>query len=232
MNSQQFYTPRLTFVSKVFIIITVSLFLISSVLRASMGSGLEGVLGLSSHFFFRGGFHTLVTYPFLGTGLFEVLFDCLLLWFIGCELEGMWGKAKYFILALFSTILSGVIYLAVSQISPSLSAYPLTGLAGICNALLVAYALIYPDRYFSFFMIFPIKAKWFCLILLGMQLYLGIFSPGASLAWGHMGGMLAGFLFMKWPKLRSFKTSMPSRPKKKGNLRLIKDEDNDPKYWH
>ena len=232
MSYQQFYTPRLTFVSKIFIILTVSFFLLSSVLRLSMGSGLEATLGLSSAFFFRGGFHTLITYPFLGTGLFEVIFDCMMIWFLGCELEAMWGRLKYFMLALMATLLSGVVYLAVSLLFPSLSTYPLTGLAGICNALLVAYALIYPDRYFSFFMIFPIKAKWFCLILLGMQLYLGIFSPGASLAWGHMGGMLAGLLFIKWPRMGSFKMNLPSRPKKKGNLRLVNGEDNDPKYWH
>lgn len=231
MNSYQFYTPKLTFISKWMIILTVALFLLSSILNLSMGGGLVPYLGLSANTFFSGGIHTILTYPFMGTGLFEVIFDCLLIWFLGCELEAMWGRVKYVFLAVFATLLSAAVFLAVCLLFPSLSSYPLTGLAGICNAMLVAYAMIYPDRYFSFFMIFPMKAKWFCLILLGMQLYLGVFTPGATLAWGHMGGMLAGFLFIKWPNLSQIKSSLPSKPKKKGNLKLIKGNDDTPKYW-
>ncbi len=232
MNSYKFYTPRLTFISKIIIIATVAIFLLSSVLELSMGGGLKPFLGLTATGFISGGIHTIFTYPFMGTGLFEVIFDCLLVWFIGCELEALWGRGKYLLLGLFATLLSGVIYLAVSLVFPSVSGLALTGLAGFCNALLVAYAILYPDRYFSFFMIFPIQAKWFCLILLGMQLYLGIFSPGAVLAWGHMGGMLAGFLFMKWPQIGTFKGISSSKPKRKGNLKLVKGNDNTPKYWH
>lgn len=231
MNSYQFYTPRLTFISKIIIIATVAIFLLSSVLELSMGGGLKPFLGLTATGFVSGGIHTILTYPFMGTGLFEVIFDCLLVWFIGCELEALWGRGKYLLLALFATLLSAAIYLAVSLVFPSVGGVALTGLAGFCNALLVAYAVLYPDRYFSFFMIFPIQAKWFCLILLGMQLYLGIFSPAGVLAWGHMGGMLAGFLFMKWPKFGTFKGISSSKPKRKGNLKLVKGDDDTPKYW-
>lgn len=231
MNSSQFYTPKMTRINKMIIIATVSLFILSSVMSLSGGGSLALYLGLSLDFFLRGGVHTLFTFPFVGTGLFEVLFDCLLLWFLGCELEALWGRTKYLFLLLFSTLLSAVTYLAVCLMFPTLSSLSLTGLATFCNAMLVAYALIYPNRNFSFFMIFPIPAKWFCLILLGMQLYLGIFTPGATQAWGHMGGMLAGLLFIKGAKLTQLKKPSSLAPKKKNHLKLVKDEDNTPKYW-
>jgi len=237
MNSYQIHTPRLLPVSKIFIVMTVFIFLLSSVLKVTIGLDLAPFLGLSSSLFFKGGIYSIVTYPFMGTGLFEVIFDSLLIWFLGSELEALWGKVKYLGLAFFAAFLSGAVFLFVGLFFPSLSLYPLTGLAGVCNAMLVIYAMLYPERYFSFMMIFPLKAKWFCLILLGMQLYLGIFSPGAALAWGHMGGMLAGYLFMKfWQmKIKGISFSLMSKKlksPKKGKLHLIKGEDSDQKYWH
>ena len=85
-----------------------------------------------------------------------------------------------------------------------------------------------------FFTFFPVKAKWFCLILIGMLTYQGIFTPGAAGAWGHLGAMASGFGFMFFASRNSL--SLPSfgqkkRPKSKANLRIVKDDDEEgPKH--
>ena len=40
------------------------------------------------------------------------------------------------------------------------------------------------------------QAKWFVILLIGMNLYHGFFTPGGMFAWAQIGAMIAGFLWM------------------------------------
>ena len=232
--------PPLTKVNKFIIISVVSAFLIQAILKASLDINLSMYLGLSGHMIGKGFLHQIFTYSFIGTSLFEVLFDGLILWFIGADLESLWGARRYIYYLTSAALGGGLIFLIVQYLffagGPSF-ALPLTGPGGICYALLMAYAILFPNR-ILYMIIFPIKAKWFCLILLGIQLYLGFFSGGKVLFWGHPGAMLSGFIFMiivSNPELKSyFSKNKKVKKKDRSHLSLVKDDDNDdpPKYWH
>jgi membrane associated rhomboid family serine protease len=216
------------------------IFLLSSILKASGVANLVSLLGLSPAMFFSGHIYEIFTYPFIASGIFDVLFNGLLLWFIGSELESQWGMRRYIYFLLTCTIGSGIIYLLVSSLflsGENLFSYPLYGMHGAGSALCLAYAVLYPDRIFTFMLIFPMKAKYFCMILIGMLLFNGFFTPAKVLAWGHLGAMAFGYGWMmlissqKWKSMNT--PSMPKkRPKSKANLRIVEDDDEKPpKYW-
>jgi membrane associated rhomboid family serine protease len=250
----QFVLPKISLINKSIIIATVVLFLLNTIL-AKTGVSLYQYLGLSSPGFLKGFVWQVFTYPFMSTGLMEVVFGCIMIWFIGSELETMWGKKRYTYFLLFTWVGGGLMFLVMNTIFFGAAAV-LSGLAGATSALCLAYAIIFPDREFTFMLIFPMKAKYFCGILIAMSLYQGIFSGagGAVLAWGHLGAMLFGYLYMYLVSHPYFKSITPggnpttSKPdpgrkpgrgnenpwslgalnnKKKGHLSLVEDEDKD-----
>lgn len=259
----QIMVPTLSFINRVIIIASVALFLLDSILLKTVGVGLVPFLGLSAATFFKGFVWQLFTYPFVARGLIEVVFNALMIWFIGSELESLWGKKRYSYFLLFGWLGAGFIYLLVSALFFSGSpvyTLGLTGLAGISSALCLAYAILFPNREFTFMLLFPMKAKYFCAILIAMSLYQGIFSQGGALAWGHLGAMFFGYLYMFLVSHPYFKSIIPggrpdqggSKPMgrgkdknpwslgnfnkpKKGHLTLVENEDDDedpPKYLH
>ena len=242
MNQSQIQIPTLSKVNKYLLITMGVLFLLSSIMKASGGVGLVTHLGLSPAMFFSGHIYEIVTYPLIAGGIFDILFNGLLLWFIGSELESQWGTVRYCSFLVSSTLGAGLIYLLVGTVFLSdsgLYGYPLYGMHGAGAALCLAYAVLYPDRIFTFMLIFPMRAKYFCMILVGMLLFNGFFTPGKVLAWGHLGAMAFGYGWMHLissPKWKSFaakqEKNMKMRSKSKANLRIVKDDDEKPpKYW-
>ena len=168
------HVPKLSYVNKILIISISVLFLLNAVIQMASGAYLSHLLSLSGGFFFKGHIYQLVTYPFMATGIFEVVFDCLILWFIGSELEEMWGRQRYMMFLGVSAVVGGLLFIGVSSF---LSAWvPLKGPTAFTYPLLMAYSILFPTRTL-FLLFFPIQAKWFCLIIFAMQLYQGIFSP-------------------------------------------------------
>lgn len=223
----QIYLPRLTFINKIIIIASSVLFILDFIVH-----GLASYVGLSAAGVLSGNIFSLITYPFLSHSLIEVILNCLMLWLMGSEFEENWGRMRY--LKFLSTVVigGGLIYFLVcfSFFRNSLVfAFPLSGLSGIVSALCVAYAVIFPTRIFSFMMIIPIQAKYFCLILAAIALFQGFSGPSGVGAWGQLGAIGSGFLFMY---LVSRKKTQKSKPKGRAKLSIVKDQDQGPpKYW-
>lgn len=242
--------PQLTPVNKYLIITSIAVFIVQSALKGAAGVDLLPYLGLSAPMLLNGHIHQLITYSFIGGGLMEVLFTALLLWFIGSDLEYMWGKKKYITLAAVSAVGGGLFFVLVNVIffsSANVYYYPLHGLAGVANAYLLAYAFLFPTRQFLFMFIIPMQAKYFCWILIGIQVYMGVFSPAGSLAWGHLGAMGMGWLYMRLSDFAQFqgisleKLNLWKKGKKSAtrhHLKLVREDDDDtqsgdkpPRYW-
>ena len=99
----------------------------------------------------------------MAAGIFEVVFDCLILWFIGSELEEMWGRQRYMMFLGVSAVVGGLLFIGVSSF---LSAWvPLKGATAFTYPLLMA-LLDFISTRTLFLLFFPIQAKWFCLIIL------------------------------------------------------------------
>lgn len=225
--SNGIYLPTLTKCNKIIIIVLVACFLLFS-LTSQIMSGFSNIFALNPGTFFAGFIFQLVTYPLVAQGPIELIFNCLLFWFIGCELEKIWGVKRYLTFLAVSSLGGGIIYLLLAGPLLGLS-LSLSGTTGMTSALLIAYSIINPDQVFSFMLIFPMRAKYFCLLLIALQLYMGIFSPAGVLAWGHLGAMGSGFLYL----IFASRLKSRSRPKRKGHLRVVSSDDEEPpKYWH
>jgi membrane associated rhomboid family serine protease len=213
-------------------------FVLQSALSMLIALPLDVMLGLSAKHFLSGYFFQLLTYPLVGRGLIEVIFNGLMFWFIGCELEERWGRVRYISFLVASAIGGGLFYIIITGFifqSDMLFSLPLTGLSGVVGSLLLAYAIIYPDKIFTFMLIIPMKAKYFCMLLIGILLYMGIFSPSGVQSWGHLGAMLSGFFYLVWiTRSQAMTLKKLNTKRKSGHLRIIENEDktNPPKYWH
>jgi membrane associated rhomboid family serine protease len=217
------------------------IFILQTILQLSQNLSLLSFLGLSCSGIEHGLIYTFFTYPLFQTDLMSGLFSCLILWYTGSDLESSWGTKNYLKFIFTMTLLSGLFFLLIVSLFFShsfIAQLPLAGSSGLCFALLVAYAMIYPERYFSFFMLFPMKAMHFCLLLGAVQLYTALFSPVAKTTWGHLSSMGFAYLYLLWAQ-KGFSWSLPIFGRKKSSrasdlkkirhphLFLVKDDEDD-----
>lgn len=244
MNQSQIYLPKLTKINKILIIATSVLFILEFALERMYSQNLGGMFGLSAAQFMNGHIYTLFTYPFFSRSLIEVILNCLMIWLMGSEFESNWGTKRYLNFLLAVVLGGGLLFLSVSAVffkGTAIYTFPLVGMAGIVSSLCVAYAVIFPDRVFSFMMLIPVKAKYFCMILVAISLFQGLSGPTGVGAWGQLGGIVAAYLFMVLVSNRNFKTlsqkmgqltQIRSAKKSKAKLSIVKDDnETPPKYW-
>ena len=238
MSQYQFQAPPLTKINKSILIASGALFLLGTILNAVGGIKLIQWVGLSGSMVSSGMIFQLITYPFIETQLLGFLFNGLVVWFIGSELEKNWGSKIYLRFILICIIGVGLFHSLTSiMLLNGTSAFyaPLYGLSGINMAFLVSYAMLYPDRQMSMMMIFPMKAKTFCWILIGIEIYMAVFSNLAS-AWSHLMAMVLAFCVIKYQGRPLIKSMLQGKSggasRKKSHLHVVKDNDQDPpKYW-
>jgi membrane associated rhomboid family serine protease len=236
---RQIHLPTLSLINKFLIITSVAFFLLSSVIGLVAQTSLLPYLALSVQGLSQGFIHTLVTFPLIEGHLLSVVFNGLILWFLGSELEWSWGPRRYLSFVLASFVGGMGFFLLISLMTTPMAW--LAGLGSLSSALCVAYALMHPDRQFIFMLLFPMKAKYFCLLLAGISLYQGLFSGSRAQAFAQLGAMLAGYLFMGmfyqlWGQgMLNFAKKVKPKPRTqdRSHLKLVKKDDDDtPKYWH
>ncbi|HTY38978.1 MAG TPA: rhomboid family intramembrane serine protease [Bacteroidota bacterium] len=144
----------------------------------------------------------LVTYQFMHANFTHLLYNMFGLWMFGMEVEHVWGSRRFLGFYLLCGVAAGVSQLILapllepsSVISSSGMGIPTVGASGAVYAVLVAFAMMFPDRYIFLYFLLPIKAKYFIfgLIILGV-ISIGDQSAVANLA--HLGGAAAGFVYL------------------------------------
>lgn len=245
--SVQFAAPRMTPVVKIVLIASAALFLLQ-LIGESAGFSLSSIFGFVPAYLAKGWIWQPFTYAFLHAGLFHILFNLLVIWTVGTELEGTWGSrtftAFFFVCAVGAAITHGVFSLI--GIGPG-SLSPVIGSSGVVYGLLLAYGILFGDRTMYFFMLFPMPAKYFVMLLGGIELVSSVFYGRSGVSHlAHLGGMLFGFLFLlsmaAWRRrskesvkaAQAFKERQ-KRLKKAGHLRLVQGEEEDesgPKHWN
>jgi membrane associated rhomboid family serine protease len=138
-----------------------------------------------------------VSYAFLHGGVGHLFFNMLGLWMFGSELERLWGQRRY---AQF--LLAGVLTAAMAQLVITALAgsnVPTVGASGALYALLLAYGMLFPNRVIMpLFPPIPMKARTFVIVFGGLELLLGIMDVGGVAHFAHLGGMVGGFLMIRY----------------------------------
>lgn len=237
-----FQAPRITTTNKIILMVMFGLFLLHSIGGKFLNFTPLSFLALNASDFFHGHLYQILTYPWLQVGLFHFLFDALLFWFLGSELESQWGQRLYLTFLAWASLGGGLLYIGLSPFLGS--GMPLYGPLGLTSAMCLGYALVYKDRYLTFMFLFPMKAMHFCLLLIGIQIYMAIFSSQGLTALAHLGAMGGGYLYLNfksWNVRRKARTrAMPSAKRSRSHLQLVnkdekpnpeQDDKGGPKYW-
>ena len=140
----------------------------------------------------------LVTYGFLHGNLMHIAFNMFALWMFGRELEVMMGPRRFLTYFFTCVIGAGIVQLIVAHFQGGL--YPTVGASGGVFGILLAYGLAFPNRMIMLmFPPIPMKAKYFVLVFGLLELYLGISGNAPGVAnFAHLGGMLFGFLLLRY----------------------------------
>ncbi len=137
-----------------------------------------------------------VTYMFLHSGFWHIIFNMLTLWMFGMTLESDWGTQKFLQYYFLCGIGAALCVIAVS-IPANEMAVRTIGASGAIYGLLLAFGVLYPDTQILFSFLFPIKAKYMVLIL-GAIAFMSSFVPGSGISHiAHLGGMIFGYAFLK-----------------------------------
>ena len=139
-----------------------------------------------------------VTYMFLHAGVGHILFNMLGIWMFGVELERRWGTrffTRYYAIAGVGAAISTIV-VALLPFAMTHAAYGAVtvGASGAFYGLLLAFAIYYPDQPILMFMLFPVPARYFALIM-GAIAFLMATSGGAPTVAhvAHLGGMVFGY---------------------------------------
>ena len=137
----------------------------------------------------------LITYQFMHGSFTHILFNMFALWMFGMEIENYWGTKKFLTYYLLCGVVAGLFQLFLTPLLGSSSAVTI-GASGAVYGVLIAFGLMFPDRYIFLYFLVPVKAKYLIgfLIVLEFMLVDSAQSNVAHLA--HLGGALAGFLFI------------------------------------
>ena len=144
----------------------------------------------------------LVTYGFLHASTGHIFFNMLTLWFIGSYLEQDWGERRFiecylFCLAGAALVTVGIAYTGFLGMSPGSVT---VGASGAIFGLLMAFGILYANQeMFMFPLPFMIKAKYLVGIWIVIAI-IAIFEPSQSgvANFAHLGGLLFGFIFVKF----------------------------------
>lgn len=174
--------------------------------------------GLHSDFIFKKFYiWQFFTYMFLHGDFIHILLNMFILWMFGCEVERSWGKKEFLKYYFICGIGAGFFHL-IFNISSSI---PVVGASGAIFGILIAFAMLFPDRLIILFP-FPIalKAKYWAIIFAGLELLLGLSFKDSGVAhFAHLGGMIIGFVYLKFGwKITLFSQSFVKRKKMEREL--------------
>jgi hypothetical protein len=114
------------------------------------------------------------------------------------EIENLWGSKKFLYYYLICGVAAGLAQLFIAPLFSTPA--PTIGASGAIFGVMIAFGLLFPDRYIFLWFLIPIKAKY----LIGFLFVLEIFwigDAGSDVAHlAHLGGAIAGFIYIMLDK--------------------------------
>lgn len=188
------------------------------------------------------------TYMFLHSrNVFHIVFNMLLLWWLGSELEQRWGSKFFLAYYLISGVGAGLIYglviLVLTLFSGPSAVWttPVVGASGAIFGLMLAYGKMFGERVVYFMMVFPMRAKYFVMILGVVEVVTllnnGVSGDVANLA--HLGGIASGYLFLQgYTSFQQRRWRKQSDRRGRGLKLVVNNDKKDdekgggPRYWN
>jgi membrane associated rhomboid family serine protease len=143
------------------------------------------------------------TYLFLHGSIWHLLFNMLFLWMFGGDLERVWGKRRFYFYYFLTGVGAGGINILVKTLADphgeGMSLVPTIGASGAIYGILLASALIFPDRQI-WLIPFPvaIPMRIYVLGAAAIEFFGTLGASGDNVSHvTHLGGMLVGYLYLR-----------------------------------
>lgn len=144
-----------------------------------------------------------VTYIFLHGGLFHLLLNMLFLWMFGRDLEQVWGRTRFLNYFFLCGIGAGIISVLVKVLPMTWghrpSDVPTIGASGAIFGILIANAILFPDRRIWIFPLpITIPMRPYVAAMAAIEFFGTLGSGGDGIGHlCHLGGMLVGWLYLR-----------------------------------
>ena len=140
------------------------------------------------------------TYLFLHTGIWSFVFNMLALWMFGRELELAWGTRRFVQFYFLCGAGAGVCVIVAAYLFGDPFSSTIGSNAAIYG-ILAASAALWPDREVLFSFLFPMKMKYFVLLIAAI-VFLSSFGSSGQMA--LLTGLLFGYGYVKTPRMPRF----------------------------
>jgi membrane associated rhomboid family serine protease len=179
------------------------------------GGFVVGWLAFQPSAFAAGALWKPFTYLFLHGGLLHLFLNMLWLYFFGPDIERTLGTRQF----LRFYVLCGVLGVLATFVPLLLGGQDVsvTGASGAIMGVMIAYAMVNPDRQFFLFPLpIPINARALVIIVIALNILTALQGGTTSVA-THFGGMIAGYAYMKlMPLFRTWKRNQRRFTRKPG----------------
>ncbi len=136
----------------------------------------------------------LITYQFMHGGFAHIFFNMLMLWMFGMEIENIWGSRKFLVFYLTAGIGAGLTQVVFSPILTGTLA-PTIGASGAIFGVMIAFAMMFPNRYIFIYFLIPMKAKYLIAFLMAIEI-LSVSGMSFVAHLAHIGGAITGVIFI------------------------------------
>ena len=150
------------------------------------------------------GAYQLLTYMFVHSprGFEHILFNMFALWMFGADLERTWGTRRFLRYYFLCGIGAGLC-VVVGNLLYGTPDTRTIGSSGAVYGVLLAFGLLFPDTVVLFSFLFPIKAKYFVMIIGAIAFLSSLGATGGGVSHvAHLGGMIFGYFYLKSRFLR------------------------------
>jgi len=133
----------------------------------------------------------IVTYMFLHGSIWHLILNMFIIWMFGTPLEGVWGSNRflnyYFVCGFGGALLSFLFSFNTTVI----------GASGAGYGILLAYAILFPYSEIYVWGLLPVRARTLVIFMTIIEFASGISGGDGVAHFAHLGGMAAGFLYLR-----------------------------------
>jgi len=138
------------------------------------------------------------TYMYMHGSFSHLFFNMFALWMFGMELENLWGSKTFFIYYTVCGIGAGLANAFLAPLFTSLPPnVPTVGASGSIYGVLIAFGMLFPNRYIYIYFMLPLKAKYLVIIYMAVEVFAVASQSQSGIAHvAHLGGAVVGFLYV------------------------------------
>lgn len=208
--------------------------LVVSIVGANVGAvGAAGVMAPA--LVWQGQLWRLLTWTFFELSPLGLIFACLVFLFFGRELAYRWGPVGFLQVSAAIVVGSGLVTCLVARLWPALMAFPYASAWALGEALIIAYAMLFPTRTILVYFVIPLAGRQLMILTFAGTLLFALLTSFAYFvphfaAQGLMYAYLRGYSpRMLWLQLKA-RTVRWKPMKRSSHLRAV-DRDEEPPRW-